>query len=101
VTRSLAAKASLPADSQFVPGKGVMATIAGTGRVSGVSLPASAVTHVGDHDEVFVRSATDFVRHGDGGRADRRPRLPVGGCQPGSQIAISGVAELKSLGSGQ
>jgi hypothetical protein len=39
-----------------------MATIAGTGRVSGVSLPASAVTHVGDHDEVFVRSATGFVR---------------------------------------
>jgi len=102
LTRSLAAKASLPSDSGFVPGKGVMATIAGTSGAGGVSLPAAAVTRVGDHDEVFVRSANGFraVRVTVAGQIGDRVFLSAG-VSPGSQIAISGVAELKTLEAGQ
>lgn len=102
LTRSLAAKASLPSDSRFVPGKGVMATIAGTDGKGGVSLPASAVTHVGDHDEVFLRSANGFraVRVSVAGQIGDQVFLTAG-VSPGSQIAISGVAELKTLKAGQ
>jgi len=102
LTRSLAAKASLPSDSRLVPGKGVMATIAGTDGKGGVSLPASAVTHVGDHDEVFVRSGQGFrsVRVSVAGQVGDQVFLSTG-VSPGSQIAISGVAELKTLNAGQ
>ena len=102
LTRSLAAKASLASDSRFVPGKGVMATIAGTGGAGGVSLPASAVTHVGDHDEVFVRLGQGFrpVRVTVAGQIGDQVFLSTG-VSPGSRIAISGVAELKTLKAGQ
>ncbi|WP_353229977.1 efflux RND transporter periplasmic adaptor subunit [Novosphingobium sp.] len=102
LTRSLAAKASLPSDSSFVPGKGVMVTIAGPAAVGGVSLPASAVTHVGDHDEVFVRTATGFraTRVTVAGQIGDLVFLSAG-VRPGSQIATSSVAELKSLSQGQ
>jgi cobalt-zinc-cadmium efflux system membrane fusion protein len=102
LTRSLAAKASLPADSRFVPGKGVMVTIAGPGRVGGVSLPASAVTHVGDHDEVFVRTATGFraTTVTVAGQIGDLAFLSAG-VQPGSRIATCSVAELKTLSQGQ
>ena len=102
LTRSLTAKASLPADSRFVPGKGVMVTIAGKGRSGGVSLPASAVAHVGDHDEVFVRTATGFrpAKVAVAGQVGDLVFLSAG-VQPGSPIAISSVAELKTLESGQ
>jgi len=102
LTRSVAAKASLPSDSRFVPGKGVMATITGKGRSGGVSLPASAVAHVGDHDEVFVRTATGFrpAKVAVAGQVGDLVFLSAG-VQPGSPIAISSVAELKTLESGQ
>jgi len=102
LTRSVAAKASLPSDSRFVPGKGVMVTIAGTGRSGGVSLPASAVAHVGDHDEVFVRTATGFrpAKVAVAGQMGDLAFLSAG-VRPGSPIAISSVAELKTLESGQ
>lgn len=102
LTRSLAAKASLPADSRFVPGKGVMATISGTGGAGGVSLPASAVSHVGDHDEVFVREGQGFrpVRVTVAGQIGGQVFLSAG-VSPGRQIAASGIAELKTLEAGQ
>ncbi len=102
MTRALPAKASLPADAGFVPGQGVMATLARAGGSGGVAIPASAVTHVADHDEVFVRFASGF----------RATRVVVAGqigdlafvsagVPPGSPIATSGIAELKTMTSGQ
>jgi cobalt-zinc-cadmium efflux system membrane fusion protein len=102
LTRSVAAKASLPSDSRFVPGKSVMATIAGTNATPGVSIPASALTHDGDADLVFVRTAQGFrattVRVA-GQIGDRV--FVASGLAAGNQIATSGVAELKSLKAGQ
>jgi len=102
LTRALSAKASLPAGTGLMPGKGVMATIAGAARSGGVRVPASAVTHVDGHDEVFVRSAQGFraVQVTVAGLIGDVAYLSAG-VAPGGQVAISGVAELKTLSQGQ
>jgi cobalt-zinc-cadmium efflux system membrane fusion protein len=101
LTRSLAAKASLAAGSSLVPGKAVMATLAGTGKATGVAVPASAVAHIAGHDVVFVREAKGFraVKVTVAGQVDNVAYLS-GGLKPAAQIATSGVAELKSLSAG-
>lgn len=102
MTRSLSAKGSLAADSGLVPGKGVMVAIAGPSRAGGVSLPAAAVTHVGDHDEVFVRTANGFraVPVTVAGQIGDLAFL-ASGVAPGSRVATSNIAELKTLKAGQ
>jgi cobalt-zinc-cadmium efflux system membrane fusion protein len=102
LTRSVAAKASLPADSQMVPGKGVMATIAGAGAAGCVSVPASAVTHVGSGDVVFVQVAGGFrpAPVTVTGQIGDRSFIATG-LKAGQSVAISGVAELKSMNQGQ
>lgn len=102
LTRSISAKGSLAADSQLVPGKGVMVTIAGPGGTGGVSLPAAAVTHGNGGDQVFVRTAKGFrpAKVTVAGQVGDRAFLS-GGVKPGDEVAINGVAELKTLQSGQ
>jgi cobalt-zinc-cadmium efflux system membrane fusion protein len=102
LTRSAAAKASLPADSGFVPGKGVMATIAGAGQNGSVSVPSAAVTHVEGADEVFVRDGKGFrsVKVIVAGQMGDRSYLSSG-IKPGAMVATSGVAELKSMQQGK
>ncbi|WP_310533078.1 efflux RND transporter periplasmic adaptor subunit [Novosphingobium sp.] len=104
VTRSVAAKASLSAASGLVPGKGVMAIIsgnAGDGKL-GVSVPSVAVTRVEGQDYVFVRNGSRFVRRRVVVAAEVGGRSVLSaGLKPGEPVAISGVAELKSLLAGQ
>jgi len=103
-TRSISAKASLPAAPGFVPGQGVMAVIADAGatRREGISVPASAVTTIEGKDYVFVARREDrttrfamravTVVANAGGMA-----VLSSGLKPGEQVATSGVAELKSI----
>lgn len=107
-TRSISAKASLPAAPGLVPGQSVMAVIAdpsGTAQ-PGVSVPSAAVTRIGGQDYVFVR-----VGQGDNARFASRKVTVVAdtggtaiisdGLPAGEPVAISGVAELKSLLGGE
>lgn len=104
-TRALSAKASLPSDTGLVPGKGVMATLAatdaGTGRGKGVSVLSQAITHIGDHDVVFRRDPRGFraVSVTVAGQMGARTVVSAG-LAPGQQVAVSGIAELKSLSKG-
>lgn len=100
VSNSLPAKASLGNATGFVPGKGVMAVVAGdagSGQ-TGVSIPASAVVRIGGTDYVFVRTARRFERRAVTMLAEAGGRAVLSqGVKPGENVAISGVAELKSL----
>ncbi|MCJ2178939.1 efflux RND transporter periplasmic adaptor subunit [Novosphingobium album (ex Hu et al. 2023)] len=99
-TRSIAAKARLHSTDGLVPGRGVMAIISGVSgkEQSGVSVPSQAVTRMGEDDVVFVQERGRFVRRevtvvaDAGGRA-----ILTSGLKAGEQVAVSGVAELKSL----
>lgn len=108
VTRSIPAKASLPAGAALVPGQGVMAVIAdavASGRV-GTVVPEAAVTRIDGRDHVFVRQ-----RDPRGIRLARRAVTVVAnaggnavladGLRPGEVVAVSGVAELKSIAGGE
>lgn len=101
-TRALAAKASLPPDTGLVPGKGVMATLATMdGQGKGVSVLSQAITHIGDHDVVFRRDPRGFraVSVTVAGQMGARTVVSAG-LAPGQQVAVSGIAELKSLSKG-
>ncbi|KHK90903.1 efflux RND transporter periplasmic adaptor subunit [Novosphingobium malaysiense] len=100
MTRSTAAKARLGGVPGLMPGQSVMAVISGVkgARQAGISVPSQAVTRIGDQDVVFVRQ---------GGRFERRPvtvatdaggqAIIASGVKAGDQVAVSGIAELKSL----
>jgi hypothetical protein len=109
-TRALAAKASLPTDTGLIPGKSVMVTLAATdlaakdiaaGKGSSVSVPSEAVTHIGDHDVVFRRELHGFraVTVTVAGQIGTSTVLS-GGLEPGQKVAVSSIAELKSLSQG-
>lgn len=103
-TRAVMARASLGAAAGLIPGKGVSAVIsdpAGPAR-AGVSVPSGAVTRMDDADQVFVHAAGRFaprkvvVVAESGGRT-----VLASGLKPGETVAVSGVAELKSLLAGR
>lgn len=108
VSRSIPAKATLSAAQGLVPGQGISAIIADASNPArgGVSVPATAVTRIGDQSYVFVRqgqgSAARFVRRRvstlieAGGRA-----VLSGDLKPGEPVVVSGVAELKSVLGGE
>lgn len=97
-TRSVPAKARLGSAPNLVPGKSVLAVIKGTGKQSGTSIPASAITQIDGQDYVYVKM---------GNRFERRPVVSTGraginaivseGLKPGELVAISGVSELKVM----
>ncbi|MCT2401368.1 efflux RND transporter periplasmic adaptor subunit [Novosphingobium mangrovi (ex Huang et al. 2023)] len=109
-TRSIAAKASLDAAPGIIPGQGVMAIISGdaeqAGR-TGFSVPSAAVTRIDGQDYVFVKESgpkgeqrfarrkVDVVANA-GGRA-----IIAEGLKKGEPVAVSGIAELKSVLAGQ
>jgi membrane fusion protein, heavy metal efflux system len=103
MTRSVMAKASIGNAPGLVPGTGVMVTIqggeaAGGKAAGGVSVPSAAVTRVDGKDYVYVRTAKGFERRevvlitNSNGRA-----ILSGGLVKDEQVAVKGVAELKSL----
>ncbi|WP_169800957.1 efflux RND transporter periplasmic adaptor subunit [Novosphingobium naphthalenivorans] len=99
-TRSIAAKARLDSTDGLVPGRGIMAIISGTsGKAqTGVSVPSQAVTRTGGQDVVFVQEGGRFVRRAVTVVADAGGRaILTSGLKVGEPVAVSGVAELKSL----
>lgn len=97
-TRSMLARASLGAAPGIVAGRNVSVTIRGSAGQKGVSVPANAVTRIGDADHVFVRRGKEFkprkvtvVTRTDGQAAISE------GLQAGEVVAASSVAELKAL----
>jgi cobalt-zinc-cadmium efflux system membrane fusion protein len=97
-TRSVMAKASIGAAPGLVPGQNVMVTIRGAQGGSGVSVPASAVTRIGDADHVFVQDGQNYAARPvtvvaqTGGRA-----VIATGLEPGEVVATSATAELKAM----
>jgi cobalt-zinc-cadmium efflux system membrane fusion protein len=99
-TRSIAAKARLDSPDGLVPGRGVMAIVSGAAEKMqpGVSVPSQAVTRIGGEDVVFVRDGGRFVRRAVTVVADAGGRAILNaGLKAGEPVAVSGVAELKSL----
>ncbi len=98
MTRSVMAKASIGNAPGLVPGAGVMVTIQGDANTGGISVPSAAVTRIDGKDYVYVRTAKGFERRAvvlvtnSNGRA-----ILSNGLAKGEQVAIKGVAELKSL----
>ena len=64
----------------------------------GVSVPSVAVTQSQGQAFVFVRAGNRFVRRKVAVVAEAGGRSVIGeGLTPGEPVAVSGVAELKSL----
>ncbi|MDP3907814.1 efflux RND transporter periplasmic adaptor subunit [Novosphingobium sp.] len=101
-TRSIPATARLGDAPGLVSGKAVMAVLKGTQQADGISVPAAAVTRMGDSDVVFVATPAGFaVRKvtvaGSGGT---RTALSTG-LKPGERVAVSGISELKVILGGE
>lgn len=99
-TRSIAAKARLNSPGALVPGRGVMAVVSDPQGAAqeGVSVPSSALSRVDDTDVVFVSEKGRFVRRPVTVVAEADGRsIVTGGLKAGEKVAVSGVAELKSL----
>lgn len=98
MTRSVMAKASIGNAPGLVPGTGVMVTIMGGEAAGGVSVPSAAVTRIDGKDYVYIRTPKGFARREvvlvthSNGRA-----ILSSGLATGEQVAVKGVAELKSL----
>ena len=103
-TRAVMARASLSGAAGLIPGKGVTAIIsdpAGPAR-TGVSVPSGAVTRMDDADQVFVHAGGRFAPRKVVVVADSGGRIVLSsGLKPGETVAVSGVAELKSLLAGR
>lgn len=97
-TRSITARAALDAGATLVPGKAVMAVLAGSQKGSGVAVPETAVARMEDADYVFVAAPQGFrraqvtVAGHSGGKA-----FLSAGLKAGEQVAATSVAELKAL----
>ena len=99
-TRSVMAKARLASRGGLVAGKAVMVIVSGdpgSGK-SGVAVPAQAVTRIEEFDYVFVRRGGRFERRKVTVAAEAGGRsILADGLRAGEQVAVAGVAELKSL----
>lgn len=98
-TRSVLAKASIGGAPGLVSGQNLMAVIKGADVArGGVSVPSVAVTQSQGQAFVFVRAGNRFVRRKVAVVAEAGGRSVIGeGLTPGEPVAVSGVAELKSL----
>jgi cobalt-zinc-cadmium efflux system membrane fusion protein len=96
-SRAILARARLDPSQSLIAGKPVMAALKGTSRQSGVQIPKSALTRIGDKDAVFVRSASGFVIRPVvlAGSTDDKVFLSAG-LNPGESVAISAITELKA-----
>ena len=101
MTRSVMAKARIGAAPGMVAGKSLMVTINGNGDQTGVSVPASAVTHIGEKDYVFVLSGKRFEQREVVlvATADGKAVLSTG-LKAGEKVATTGIAELKVMMAG-
>ena len=102
VTRSLLAKARLDTSPALVSGKAVTALLKGTSPTPGTSIPAAAVTRMGDKDIVFVRTSKGFEQRAVtvASRTSDQAVLSAG-LKPGEKVATSGISELKVILGGE
>lgn len=101
MTRSVMAKARIGAASAMVTGKSIMVTINGNQDQQGVSVPASAVTHIGEKDYVFVLSGNRFEQREVMLVASADGKSVLGdGLKPGEKVATTGIAEIKVMMAG-
>lgn len=103
-TNSIPAKARVDNAPALVPGKGIMAVIYGDGpaQQSGVVVSSSAVVRISGQDFAFVRKGDRFERRAVKVAAQAGGRTVLsGGVAVNEPVAISGVAELKSLLAGE
>ncbi len=101
-TRSVIAKARIGSDPMLVSGKTVMATLKGSRSLTGVSVPAMAITQMDGKDVVFVADRSGFTARAVtvAGRSADRITLSAG-LNAGERVATSGLAELKVLLGGE
>lgn len=101
-TRSVMAKARIAADPLLVSGKAVMVTLISTRPISGVSVPAAAVTQIGGKDVVFVATTSGFAARPVtvAGRSGEQVTLTAG-LTAGERVATSGLTELKAVQGGE
>ena len=103
-TNSVHAEATVAGANGLIPGKGVMAVVNGdpAGSERGIAVPAKAVVRIAGQDFVFVRTGKRFERRAVAVAAEAAGSAVLsGGVRPGERVAVSGVAELKSLLAGQ
>ncbi|MCB2078560.1 MAG: efflux RND transporter periplasmic adaptor subunit [Novosphingobium sp.] len=97
-TRSVMARASIGGAPGMVAGRNVSVTIRGTSGQTGVSVPANAVTRIGEADHAFVRKGKAYeprkvtVASRTGDQA-----VISEGLKAGEVVAASSVAELKAM----
>ena len=95
-TRSVMARASIGATPSLIPGHNVTVSIRGSG--TGIAVPQTAVTRIGDKDHVFVRKGKTWVKRPvevaarGGGEA-----FIAKGLAAGETVAASSIAELKAM----
>lgn len=101
-TRALTAKARLDAAPALVSGKSVVAILGGVQPVAGASIPAAALTRVGDRDAVFVKGADGFALRPVtiASRVGASATITAG-LKPGERVATSAIAELKAVLGGE
>ena len=101
-TRALTAKARLDAAPALVSGKSVVAILGGVQPVAGASIPAAALTRVGDRDAVFVKGTDGFALRPVtiASRVGASATITAG-LKPGERVATSAIAELKAVLGGE
>lgn len=96
-SRSVMAMASISSAPGLVAGQNVMVVISGAAASEGVSVPASAVTRLGDADHVFVQEGDGFVPRAVEVVANAAGRAVIGsGLAAGEVVATSSLPELKA-----
>lgn len=101
-TRALTAKARLDAAPALVSGKSVVAILGGVQPVAGASIPAAALTRVGDRDAVFVKGADGFALRPVTVASRVGASVTItAGLKPGERVATSAIAELKAVLGGE
>lgn len=101
-TRALTAKARLDAAPALVSGKSVVAILGGVQPVARASIPAAALTRVGDRDAVFVKGADGFAMRPVTVASRVGASVTItAGLKPGERVATSAIAELKAVLGGE
>ena len=101
-TRSLLAKARMAPSPALVSGKTVTALLKGTTPAPGTSIPAAAVTRMGDKDAVFVKTPKGFVlRPVTVASRTADHAVLSAGLAAGEEVATAGLSELKAILGGE
>lgn len=98
-TQTVVVRGDLPADSGYVPGQQIIASLRLPAPVTALAVPRDALTHRGERAFVFARTETGFralpvTVLGEGGGI---AVIDGASLAPGDLVASGGVSALKSL----